>query len=146
MGRPRFCTTGMPCGIPLITTHIIDIKHRSRYIEIVHQDEVKYYVEAQPTPLNTYTYGIGNCIQALPKHVQHLVGNITTVDTPMGWDTTEPTYLIVATERSVLFGVGYHSWVIATSKEEIMLAGGGPYDCDPLLMKAYRSELGGLAA
>jgi hypothetical protein len=94
------------------------MKHRARYIESVHQDEVKHYVEAQPTPLKTYISGIGNCIQALPKHVQRLVGNIPTLDTPMWWDTTEPKYLIVATDGSILFGVGYHSWVIATSEEE----------------------------
>jgi hypothetical protein len=52
----------------------------------------------------------------------------------------------VAIEGSVLFGVGYHSWVIATSEEEILLTGGGPDDGDPLIMTSYRSELGGFAA
>jgi hypothetical protein len=52
----------------------------------------------------------------------------------------------VATDGSILFGVVYHSWVIATSEEEILLTGGGPDDGDPLLMTSYRSELGGLAA
>jgi uncharacterized protein YozE (UPF0346 family) len=112
----------------------------------VHQEEVKHYVEEKPTPLNTYTSDIGNCIHALPKHVQRLVGNIPTLATPTGWDTTEPQDLIVATDRSVLFGVGYHSWVIATSDEDILLTGGRPDDGDPLLVPSYRSELGGLAA
>jgi hypothetical protein len=112
----------------------------------VHQDEVKHYEEAQQTSINTYTSGIGNCIQALPKHVQHLIGNIPTLATPMGWDTTEPKYLIVAMDGSVLFGVGYHSWVIATSYEDILLTGGGPDDSEPLLMTSYWSELGGVAA
>jgi hypothetical protein len=103
-------------------------------------------VEEQPTLLNTYTYSIVNCIQALPKHVQRLVGNIPTINTPTGWDTAEPKDLIVATDGSVLFGVGYHSWVIATSEEEILLTGVGPYDGDPVIMISYRSELGGLAA
>jgi hypothetical protein len=98
-----------PCDNPSRTTHIIDIKHRERHIEILHKDEVKHYVEAQPTPLNTYTSGIVNCIHALPKHVQRLVGNIPTLDMSMGWDTTEPKDLIVETDGSVLFGVGYHS-------------------------------------
>jgi hypothetical protein len=103
-------------------------------------------MEAQSSPLNTYTSGIGNCIHALPKHVQRLVGNIPTLDMPMGWDTTDPKDLIVETDGSVLFGVGYHSWVIAKSEEEILLTGGGPDDGDPLIMKSCRSELGGLAA
>jgi hypothetical protein len=63
-----------------------------------------------------------------------LVGNIPTIDIPMGWDTIEPKDLIVATCGSVLFGVGYHSWLIATSEEEIIITGGGPDDGDPLLM------------
>jgi hypothetical protein len=52
----------------------------------------------------------------------------------------------VATDGPVLFGVGYYSWVIATSEEEILLTGGGPDDGDPLIMTSYRSELGGLSA
>jgi hypothetical protein len=111
----------------------------------VHKDEVKHYVEAKSTPLNTYTSGIGNCVQALPKHVQYLVGNIPTLDTHMGWDTTYPNYLIVATDGSVLFGVGYHSWVIATSEEEILITAGGLGDGCPLLMTSYRPELGRFA-
>jgi hypothetical protein len=112
----------------------------------VHQDEVKHYVEAQQNMLNTYTSGIGNCIHALPKQVQRLVGSIPTLDTPRGWDITEPKYISVAMDGSVLFGVGYHSWVIATSEEEILLTSRGPDDGDPLLMTSYRSELGGLAS
>jgi hypothetical protein len=55
IGRLRFCTVGTPCCIPSRTTHIIDTKHRARDIEIVHQDEVKHYVEAQPTR-STHTH------------------------------------------------------------------------------------------
>jgi hypothetical protein len=64
----------------------------------------------------------------------------------MGWDATEPKDLIVATDGSVLFGVGYHIWVIATSDEDILFTGGGPDDGEPLLMKSYQSEVGGLAS
>jgi hypothetical protein len=102
-------------------------------------------VEVQPTPLNTYTSGIGSCIQSLPRQVQRLVGNIITIATPTGWDTTEPKDRIAATGGSVLFGVGYHIWVIANSDEEILLTGGGQDDGDPLLMTSCQSELGGLA-
>jgi hypothetical protein len=75
-----------------------------------------------------------------------LVGNIPDLDMPMGWDTTEPKDLIVATDGSVLFRVEYHSWVIATTEEEILITGGGPDDGDPLLVTSCRSELGGLSA
>jgi hypothetical protein len=97
-------------------------------------------VEAQPTLLNTHISGIGNCIQALPKQIQCLVGNIPDIAMPIVWDTIDPKDLIVATDGSLLFGVGYHSWVIATSDEETLLTGGGPDDGDPLLMTSFRSE------
>jgi hypothetical protein len=112
----------------------------------MHQDEVRSYVTEQPTTLTTYTSGIGNCIQPLPKHAQHLFISITTLVTTTVWDTTEPKYPIVATHGSVLFGVGYHSWVIPTADKEILLTRGGPDDSDSLLMTSYRSTLGGLAA
>jgi hypothetical protein len=69
--------------------------------------------------------------------------NIPTIDTTIVWDTTDPKDLIVETDGPVLLGVGYHSWVIATSEEDILITGGGPDDGDPLLMTSYRSELGG---
>jgi hypothetical protein len=51
----------------------------------------------------------------------------------------------VATDGSVVFGVGYHSWVITTKDEKVILSGGGTDDGGPLLMTSYRSELGGPA-
>jgi hypothetical protein len=46
----------------------------------------------------------------------------------------------------LVHGVGYHSWVITTTDEKVILSGGGPDDGEPLLMMSYRSELGGLAS
>jgi ribonuclease HI len=46
----------------------------------------------------------------------------------------------------VLFGVGYHSWLIATKIEKVILRGGGPEDGSPLYMTSYQSELGGICA
>jgi hypothetical protein len=72
------------------------------------------------------------------------VGNIPELDLPEDFDCTEPTDFIVATDRPVLFGVGYHSWLIATKTEQILLRGGGPNDGSTLYMTSYRSELGGI--
>jgi hypothetical protein len=47
---------------------------------------------------------------------------------------------------SVVFGVGYHIWVIATDNEKVLFKGGGPDEGDQLLMMSYRSELGGIAS
>jgi hypothetical protein len=46
----------------------------------------------------------------------------------------------------VTLGVGYHSWIVATEDEDILLQGGGPDDGDLFLIQSYRSELGGVAA
>jgi hypothetical protein len=54
--------------------------------------------------------------------------------------------LIISTDGSVLFGVGYHGWVLATKDETILLHGVGPDDGIQSLVILYRSELGGLVA
>jgi hypothetical protein len=93
-----------------------------------------------------YETGIGNSGRQLSRHVQRLVGDIAALDVPDNWDSNEQRDLLVATDGSVVFGVGYHSWVITTVDEKVILSGGGPDDGDPLLMTSYRSELGGLAS
>jgi hypothetical protein len=74
------------------------------------------------------------------------VGNIPELDLPDDFDCTEPTDLIVATDGSVLIGVGYHSRLIATKTEHVLLRGGGPDDGSPLYMTSYQLELGGICA
>jgi hypothetical protein len=65
--------------------------------------------------------------------------------TPAGWDPTTPVNMIIATDGSVTFGVGYHRWVVDTEAEDILLQGGGPDNGDLFLMQSYRSELEGVA-
>jgi hypothetical protein len=62
------------------------------------------------------------------------------------FDLDEPVELIIATDGSVLSGVGYHGWVLTTKDETILLRGGGPDEGIQSLMTSYRSELGGLVA
>jgi hypothetical protein len=93
-----------------------------------------------------YTSNIGCCIKALPRHIQRLVGDIPTLRTTTGWDPTIPVNISIATDRSVNLGVGYHSWIVATEEEGILLKGGRPDDGDLFIMQSYRSELGGVAA
>jgi hypothetical protein len=78
--------------------------------------------------------------------VQHLVGDIRGFQTPIQWDVTKEMDLIIATDGSVLFGVGYHSWLLATGTEDILLAGDGTDDGPGRYMTSYRSELGGIIA
>jgi hypothetical protein len=84
-----------------------------------------------------YTSGIGDSFQMLPRHIQRLVGNIPELELLNGTEETEEHNLIVATDGSVVFGVGYHSWVIATDNEKVLLKVGGPDDGDQLLMTSY---------
>jgi hypothetical protein len=93
-----------------------------------------------------YTSNIGECFHALPTHVRRLAGNIPELDLPADFDCTAPTDLIIATDGSVLFGVGYHSWLIATKTEQVILRGCGPDDGSPTYMTSYWSELGGICA
>jgi hypothetical protein len=88
-----------------------------------------------PPPLVQYTSNIGNCIKALPRHVQRLVGDIPAFRTPARWDPTTPVNIIIVADGSVTLGVGYHSWVVATEDEDILLQGGGPYDGALFLMQ-----------
>jgi hypothetical protein len=89
---------------------------------------------------------IGEAFPALPNHVQRLMGNIGEFQTPRQWDVTKEVDLIIATDRSVLFGVGYHSWILAIETEYMLLAGGGPDDGPGKYMTYYRSELEGIIA
>jgi hypothetical protein len=100
----------------------------------------------QTTQLVPYMSAIGEALHALPIHVQRLVGDIGEFQTPKQWDVTKKVDLIIATDGSVLFGVGYHSWIIATESEDILLAGGGPDNGPGRYMTSYRSELGSIIA
>jgi hypothetical protein len=40
-------------------------------------------------------------------------------------EVTEDQDIIVATDGSAVFGVGYHSWVVTTDNEQVLLTGGG---------------------
>jgi hypothetical protein len=82
----------------------------------------------------------------MPRYVQRLVRDIAALDVPDNWDSNEPRALLVATDCSVVYADWYHSWVIMTMDEHVILYDSGPDDGDPLLMTAYSSELGGLAS
>jgi hypothetical protein len=79
----------------------------------------------------------GCCIKALPRHIQRLVGDIPTLRTPSGWDPTIPVNIIIATDGYETLGVGYHSWIVVTEDEDILLQGGGPDDGDLFIMQSY---------
>jgi hypothetical protein len=79
-------------------------------------------------PIHNYTLGIGLSFLALPRHIQRLTGYIPELPTPPPFDFNEPVDMIIPTDGSLLFRVGYHGWVLATKDETILFRGGGPDD------------------
>jgi hypothetical protein len=141
----RFRSEGDGCDKPERVTHIVETSERTRHIEVMELHKICEEGTSEYDVPFHYETGIGNSGRQLPRHVQRLVGDIAALDMPDNWDSNEPRDLLVAMDGSVVFGVGYHSWVITTMDEKVILSGGGPDDGDPLLMRSYRSELGGLA-
>jgi hypothetical protein len=131
-----------PCEIPVRATHVVEVKTSTLFVEITEKCKISQLTMIDPPPLVPYTSNIGNCIRALPRHVQRLVGDIPELRTPAGWDSTTPVDIIIATDGSATLGVGYHSWVVAMEDEDMLLQGGGSDDGDLFLMQSYRSELG----
>jgi hypothetical protein len=127
-------------------SHVVEAKTRPRFVKITEKCKISQRTTIYPPALVPYTSNIGTCIEALPKHVQILVGDIPTPRTPAGWDPTTPVNIIIATDGSVTLGVRYHSWVVAAEDEDILLQGGGPEDGILFLMQSYRSDIGGVAA
>jgi hypothetical protein len=82
----------------------------------------------------------------LPRQIQRLVDNIPDIEVPSGLDIADEKDIIVTTYGSLVFGVGYHSWIVGTDNEQVLLMGGGPDDGDQLLMPSYRYGLGGIAS
>jgi hypothetical protein len=121
-------------------THVATVTQRPQYVEVSAQTPIHMQNITQITQLVPYVSSIGEVFHALPIHVQHLVGDIGKFQTPRQWEITKEVDLIIATDRSVLFGVGYHSWLIATETEYVLLAGGGPDDGSGRYMMPYISE------
>jgi hypothetical protein len=73
-----------------------------------------------PPILVWYTSNIGTCIEALPRHIQRLDGDIPAMRTPVGWYPTTLVDIIVI-DVAVTFGVGCHIWFVSTADEDILL-------------------------
>jgi hypothetical protein len=146
VSRMRLRSEGDGCDKPERVMHIVETSERTRYIEVTELNKIGEEVTSECDVPFHYESGIGNSGRQLPWHVQRLVGDIAALDVPDNWDSNEPRDLLVATDVSVVFGVGYHSCVITNMNEKMILSGGGPDDGDPLLLTSYRSELGGLAS
>jgi hypothetical protein len=127
-GRLRFDNEGAILGGPQGITHKVQSTIKSSYIEVERLFPLgkrEITKKNEPTASH-YQSEIGDSFHWLPKHVRQLVGNIPQLTLPADLDPTEPQYLIVATDGSVLLDMGYHNWVVSTKDEEIIISGGGP--------------------
>jgi hypothetical protein len=104
------------------------------------------YTPVRIAPIVQYQSPLGECVFALPRHIHRLVGDISPSQLPSNWDVTTPVDIIVATDGSTLFSIGYHSWTLAFNNEDIIISGGGPDDGVSAFVTSYRSELGGILA
>jgi hypothetical protein len=147
-GRLRFEAVGQEAerhaGTQL--SHVAAILRQRRYITITEKTNIIDITPASIAQIVQYQSSLGECFFSLPMHVKCLVGNIPPHQLPTTWDATKPVYIIVATDGSVLFGVGYHSWILALDNEEIITSGGRPDDGASAYMASCRSELGGIIA
>jgi hypothetical protein len=140
----RFENEVTTAGGPLGITHKSQATMRSSYIEVERIFPVgKQETTGGEPEVSHYQSEIGDSINSLPKHVRRLEGNISQLTLPAYFDPTEPQDIITAMDGSVLFDVGYHSWLVSTKDEEIIVTGGGPYNGTPQHMPSCQSELGG---
>jgi hypothetical protein len=144
IGRIRFQVDAHSCDTLNQYIHVVGVCEYEIYMEIVAKHTI---IETPPTKTQhsiEYGSGIGDSCQTLPCHIQRLVGNIPDMDMTGEWDYNTEQYIIVAIYGSVVFSSGYHSWVVATDNEHMLVSGGVPYDGDQLIMTTYRSEIGGI--
>jgi hypothetical protein len=87
-------------------SHVAVTPIQRRYITITYKTNIIDITPSIIAPIVQYQSSLGECFFALPRHVQGLVGNIPPPQLPNEWDATTPVYIIVATDGSVLFGVG----------------------------------------
>jgi hypothetical protein len=116
IGRLIFQVEYHACDVPTQYTHVVEVYEFTRYMEIANKyrinetqmDVIEHVIE--------YTSGIGETCNTLPRHIQRLVSNIPELDVLNEMDVNVDQDIIVATDGSVAFGVGYHSWSVATDK------------------------------
>jgi hypothetical protein len=117
--------------------HVAATSIQSQCITITDKTNIIDITPESITPVVQYQSSLGECFFALPSHLQRLVGNIPPHQLPTTWDATKPVDIILATDGSVMFGGGYHSWILALENEEIITSGGGPDDGASALMTSY---------
>jgi hypothetical protein len=137
LSRLRFLKTPRIVTQPNRFFHKIQVTQRTQSHEVAAKVNIVHRPNVGPTHIHNYTSGIGLSFLALPRHIQRLTGSIPALPTPTPFDFDKPVDLIIAFDGSVLFGVGYHGWVLARKEETILLHGGGSDNGIQSLMTSY---------
>jgi hypothetical protein len=124
LDRLRFSTTLRIVPQPHRFSHRIQVTQRTHYHEVAAKLNIVSRTNEGPNHIHNYTSGIGLSFIAQPRHIQRLTGDIPALPTPPPFNLNEPVGLIIATDGSLLFGVGYHGCILATKEETILLRGG----------------------
>jgi hypothetical protein len=109
LGRLRFSKTPRIVTQPDRFSRRIQVTQRTQYHEVAEKISIVHRPNMVPTHIHNDTSGIGLLFLALPRHIHRLTGDIPALPTPTPFDLDKPVDLIIATDGSVLFGVGYHS-------------------------------------
>jgi hypothetical protein len=113
LGRLRFSKTPQIVTQPNPFSHRIQVTQKTQYHEVAAKVNIVHSPNVGSTHIHNYTLGIGLSFLALPRHIQPLTGDIPALPTPTPFDFDEPVVLIIATNGSLLSGVGYNGWVLA---------------------------------
>jgi hypothetical protein len=76
IGRLRFWPKPHLYDEPNPCTDVVEVNERTQYMEIVRKCKIKETLTIETNHVIIYTSGIGDRCQALPMHLQRLVGNI----------------------------------------------------------------------
>jgi hypothetical protein len=89
IGRLRFRPEPHFCDKATLCTYVVEVNERTRYMEIVRKYKIKETLTIETDHVITYTPGIGESCQALPSHIQRLVGNISDLELLNGSEKNE---------------------------------------------------------
>jgi hypothetical protein len=117
IGRLRLSRLGAACDEPASYTNVASTATRHRYVEIKEMVKRQQPVTRITPALIRYQSCVGAVAGALPLHTPRLIGDIRHFQLSTYLDCTIEVDIITAMDGSLLFGFGYHSWLIATTDE-----------------------------
>jgi hypothetical protein len=103
---------------------VVSTVTRNRYVEIKEMVKFQQTVMIIRPALMPYQSCVGASSGALPLHIQYIIGDMRHFQLPPHLVCTMEVDIIIAMDGLLLFGVGYHRWLIATTDKEILIAGG----------------------